>query len=182
MTAYPTHDPRFDKPPRSGMPVWAWVLIVLGAVVVLSLITCVGGLMYVGSNGLETFVQDGHQVPGHVLDDLRDIGALGDDETLRFFYSDAMFDPRAGSYLLTDQRLVLYNESWETPMLEVDFDDITSVDGYWSDNWMTDSMIFVELSDGDSVSFPLSMENDGDHRFVQALVESSPQAQGPANP
>ncbi|MEM9753013.1 MAG: hypothetical protein AAF916_06465 [Planctomycetota bacterium] len=174
--------PEFEKPKKRGVPGWAIALIVLLVVVVLLMGTCFGGLMYIGVYGLPTHVQDGPQVAEHVVDDLRDMGALQTDETLRFFYSDAVFDPRAGCYVLTDQRLVLFNEVWDHALVSVAFEDIAEIETYWSDNWLIDSTIVLVLDDGTSHSFPLSMENGGDRRFVEALREASFGVSGTTSP
>ncbi|MEO1236683.1 MAG: hypothetical protein AAFX76_07845, partial [Planctomycetota bacterium] len=91
----------------------------------------------------------------------------------RYFYSDAMLDVADGLYALTDRRLVLYNADWPTPEAVIAFDEIASIDATWSDDWIWDTQVTVVLDDGEVWMFPLSMENDTDHRFIEELAEAA---------
>ena len=179
------NDPEFYRSPRelprhqnesqrrNGWPAWKILLVSsVGVIAILSAIL-IGGLVYVGTVAPETKVYPGNQVPPRFAQTFDELGLLEPGEKIRFFYSDGLLDIKEGSYLLTDRHLILYSESWSDPKVIIDFDQITSVDAAWSDTWIEDSSITVDLKNGDLWMFPLSMENGTDRRFVEALRESA---------
>lgn len=160
--------------PRSGgFP--RWLLIVLSVFGAIAIAAC-GGVVWLAvaiGTSPDTFVYSGNQIPAAYIDSAQNIGIVDPSEQVLFFYSDAMFDVEQAMYVLTDQHLVLYNKSWSDPKRVIAFNEISAVSASWSSEWITDSMISVELTDGSRWTFPLSMENDTDHRFVETLCQSA---------
>ena len=159
------------EPKKKGMPGWAIALIVIGGLLVLSCVGICGGLMYLGANTPDTFVYESNMVPTEYVDSAKDLGLVNDTEQVLFLYSDAMLNVEDSMYILTDQNLVLRNADWSDPQRVIAFNEITGVSASWSDDWIIDSTVTVQLTDGSSWMFPLSMEGDGDHRFVEKLCE-----------
>ena len=161
------------QPKKKGMPGWVIALIAVGAVVVIGCGGCFGVLVYIGASSPDTYVYSGNQVPSSYIDTAQKLGLIDDDENVLFFYSDAVLDVEDAMYILTDKHLVLHNAEWTDPQKVIPFSEIAAVSAEWSDEWIMDSMITVELTDGSTWLFPLSMENDTDHRFVEKLCESA---------
>ena len=158
---------------QSGIPRWALVLVsVIGAIVLLVLAGVIW-LVVALAQSPDTFVYPGNQVPSAYVDSARDLGLINQSEQVLFFYSDAMLNVEKAMYVLTDQHLVLHNKDWADPQRLIAFNEIIDISASWSDEWITDSMITVELNDGSFWSFPLSTENDTDHRFVETLSQSA---------
>lgn len=159
------------EPKQGGMPGWVIALLAVGGVMLLGCLGVCGGLMYLGASSPDTFVYSSNQVPPQYIDSAKRLGLVDNNESVLYFYSDAMLDVEDAMYILTDQHLVLHNTAWSDTQRIITFNEIASVGASWSSDWLTDSMVAVQLSDGSSWSFPLSMENDTDHRFVEKLCE-----------
>ena len=164
----PQDEPPFGQPPRkSGMPVWAWVLIVIGGLFALLTITCCAGLMWFGSVAPDTSIYPGNLVPQGYLDELRSVGGLDPGESVRYFYSDAVLDVKQGMYALTDDDVVIYVEAASPSLTVVPFSEIADLSLYRDTSFFTDSQVTLELKDGRVVSFPLSSEYDRDQAFFR---------------
>ncbi len=165
--------PSFENaPPRRGMPWWGWLIIVLMAVVVLPCVGCIGWVAYIGTVGPETSVYTGNEVPAKFIDTARDVGALEPDETILYFYSDAMSDIRNGFYFVSDQRVVIYSEYANgDPLTVIEFDQIEGLNLARDTSFLIDSQIYLDLKDGTPVSFPVSSEHDGDEQFFEMIRE-----------
>jgi hypothetical protein len=166
----------FGQPPtqlRRGIPGWVWVLLGAFGFIALIVIVAVGWFVYAIAKSPDTFVYTGNQTPASYLETAEDMGLLKKDEEVLFFYSDGLLDVEDAMYILTDEHLVLYSEEWVDPKRIIAFDEVVTVTASWSDQWIMDSMITVELDDSTFWTFPLSMENDTDHRFVEKLCESA---------
>ena len=156
-----------------GLPGWALALIIVGGLGVLVIVLLIAGLVWLGAVGPETRVYPGNQTPERFIESMEDLGLVGPHEKVRYFYSDALIDVEASLYALTDQHLILRNTSWAVSEAVIQFDQIKSIDAVWSDHWLEDSMVTVELTDGEVWQFPLSMENGTDRRFVEDLSKSA---------
>jgi len=154
---------------RWRMPVWAKVLIVFGVMGVLTFGGVVGTCLYVGALTPDTRVLPGRQVPARFVSQIRKLNLLEPGENIEYFYSDALVNIEEGMYFLTDRKLVVYSRELEAPAIRVPFAEIAHVDASFSDEWMTDSMVTITLTDGQDVSFPLSCEGSGDRKMVDAM-------------
>jgi len=169
-------DPRYPgpdyHPPKRGMPWWGWLIVGFVVVVALPCFGCLGWLAYIGTVGPETSVYTGNNVPSRFIDTVKDVGALEPDETILYFYSDALSDIQNGFYFVSDKRVVIYNESTGgDPLTVVGFDQIETLDLYRDTSFLTDSEVYLELKDGSTISFPLSSETGGDERFFKAIQD-----------
>lgn len=144
------------------------VLGILGAVIV-----CVPviALVLIGAYGPDTFVYTGRQVPERFVSTIRSLNLLQPDEQIRYFYSDALLDIKAGLYFVTDKNLVLYSTEWDPPEIVIPFDQIESVDAEYVDSVWEDSAVYITTRSGVDVAFPVSAEKGLDRKFVEAIKE-----------
>ena len=163
--------------PRRFSGVVKW--LVIGAIVVgLGVLALFATCMYIGVAGPSTKVLPGRQVPRRYVEKIRELDLLESDEQIQYFYSDALMNIEEGFYLLTDRKVVVYSRTFEEPAIIVPFGDIFEVEGDFSDDWLTDSLITLTLKDGTDVTFPASMEGGGDRRMYDALKKNAGAAQG----
>lgn len=163
---------------RRRLPVWGWVLIVLGGLVLLS---CAGGLAfvtYIGAVGPDTKVYTANEVPRKFVVVASGLGLLDPGERVTFFYSDALLDVRDGMYFVTDRKVVVYIADATTPATVVPFGmieeaELDSSSSMWEDGWIT-----LTLADGEVVVFPVSSEAGRDQLMFNA-IEAGRKAAGP---
>lgn len=154
--------------PRS--PAWIWALIALAFLFGLPCAGVVAWLIYIGAAGPDTAIYTGNQVPSRFVATMKDVGALAEDETILYFYSDAMSDIRDGFYFVSDKKVGIYSETaGQTPLITVDFDEIAELYLDRNESFFIDSQITLELKDGRMVSFPVSSEVDRDERFFESI-------------
>lgn len=169
---YPVHNPGPARSQnRRRMPRWVLGLIITGGLCVFLVLLLVAWLLFQIEQSPDTFVYSGNQIPARFVDTAREQGVVSDNENVLFFYSDAFLDVEKAMYILTDQHLVLCNQEWTAPKKVIAFNEIVDVAATWSSQWIVDSMVSVELNDGSVWTFPLSMENGTDRRFVDKLCE-----------
>jgi hypothetical protein len=155
---------------RGGSRTWLWLLVGAGVLFCLPCGGVFAWVFYIGAVGPETSVYTGNQVPARFVSTMKDVGALDDDESILYFYSDAMTDIRNGFYFVSDKRVVVYsNQTGGTPLTAVPFDEITEVDIVRDESFFEDSVITLELECGLPVSFPVSSDAGGDQRFFDAI-------------
>ena len=130
-----------------------------------------GGLVYVASEGPDTFVVPGSQMDRSHARTVRDLGLIEDDEEIRYFYSDALLDIREGMYFITDEKLVLYCDSWEEPAAVAPYNSIVNLDAVWNDSFFVDSTFQITLDDGEVWTFPVSSERGLDRVFYEYIEE-----------
>ncbi len=151
------------------MKLWQILCIGLGALVALG----VTGLITIGSIGPDTYVYLGQQLPKRYLEEVKSLGLVADDEKIRYFYSDALFDIKEGLYFVTDRNLVLYCQDWDQPDTIIPFAAIADIKAEYDDSFLEDSYVYVATHDDLEVSFPLSSERGRDKMFVEYLTEQA---------
>ena len=139
--------------------------ISIGSIVVVGLI----GLVILGSLVPETYVYLGRQIPKEYLSEIRSLDLIEEDEEIKYFYTDALFDIKEGMYFVTDKNLVLYSSSWEVPKAIIPFDQIAAIDVQYDDSFFEDTNVFVTTHSGMELSFPVSSEKGRDRKFVGAI-------------
>ncbi len=155
------------QPKSSGA--WIKVLVIAGGLLVVVIVALFAVLVYIGSEGPSTSVMPGRQVPKEFVSTIQALGLLESDEQILYFYSDAIVDIQDGLYLLTDRKLVIYDNEWEPPDIRIPFSRIERLDITYDESFWTDSMVLVVLTDGSEVWFPLSSDDGGDKKFFQTL-------------
>lgn len=180
----PWYPPPQQPPPpqKRRLPGWAWVLITLGALAVLTGAGTFGLLIYIGSVGPETHVYTGNQVPKRFVDTIQGLGLLDSGERIRFFYSDGVTDIRNGFSFVSNKKVVVYNQEAVTPATVIQFSEIAAVDLVSSTEWYEDGTITLTLKSGDVVIFPVSSERGGDVQLADAIREEMAKLAPPVGP
>ncbi|MEM7049529.1 MAG: hypothetical protein AAF604_07720 [Acidobacteriota bacterium] len=147
--------------------------IIIGVIAIAAILGAlvIGGGLILVSSGPDTYIYAGGQTPARFVKTVRSLGLLSEGESIRYFYSDALFDIKDGFYLVTDRHLILYSDTWAEPETVIPFDTIESVDVVYNESFFVDTWVQVLTEDGLDVSFPLSSERGLDKRFV-ALLEA----------
>lgn len=152
------------------MKTWKIISIIAAAIAILS----VAALMVIGLITPETSVYREKEIPKRYLAEIKKLGLIEDIETIRFFYSDTIFDIKEGMYFTTDRRLTIYTKEWDEPIHQLELADINSIDAQYNDSFIEDSWIVVTTQLGDGAEFPLSSEKKRDRLFIQHLQDHAP--------
>jgi len=174
----PQPPPPWPAPPyphagrRPGLPMWAKILIGVGSGAVVMVILMCSGLMWLGSISPETRALAGSQLTKRNVDTIRGLGLLDDGERIKYFYSDGLLSIEDGMYFFTDDKIVLYGKNREPAVTLVDYGDVADITSNFSDSWMVDGTIWIELADGTPLVMPISAEAGVDQLFYDALVQT----------
>lgn len=163
-------EPQFAPPAerRQRNPVILW-LLGIGGFFVLSCCGCGGFFVWAIARGPDITVYSGRAVPERFVDTMRDVGALEPDETLLFFYSEALLDIKSSFSYVSDRKVVYYSDSLSPALAAVTFDEVDTVELFRDESFFIDSELVLNLEDGTVLSFPVSSDNDGDVRFADAI-------------
>jgi hypothetical protein len=134
-------------------------------------------LIVVSANGPGTEVVPGRQLKAKYVEFALNEGLMDPSEQIQFWYSDAFSDFTDGFYFFTDKKVVVYNNSWDEPALLMPFDSIQNISFRPDPSFLEDSQLFLELTDGTYVNFPVSSDKGGDLRFHKRLRTLWKQAQ-----
>lgn len=156
------------KPERKSRT-WLWILLSIVGILCLSCGGCLTWLIVLAANGPDTSVYAGNQVPAKFVETMRELGALDDDERLLYFYSDGFGDIKTGFYTVSDRRVVVYTEDGVEPLISIPFKDIENAELERDESFFDDSVITLNLTDGQPVMFPVSSEHDGDKKFYSEI-------------
>ncbi|WP_200975261.1 hypothetical protein [Echinicola sp. 20G] len=132
---------------------------------------CLVILMVLGLMSPEIEVIPGRQVDKEYVNFLRTEGLLEGLEEMHYWYSDGFTDFKEGFYFFSDQKVVVYNESWFEPAIIIPYEQILDISFERDSSFFEDSMITLYLDDESSVYFPVSSENDGDIKYYAKLRE-----------
>lgn len=156
------------------------IIIAIALLIVCIAALIVGGLLYIGVVGPETFVVSGRQMTKAHSRIIRELDLLEDSERIQYFYSDALTNIRKGMYFVTDRKLVLYNANWEEPKLVAPFAAVTDTQLERNESFFEDSYITIRLDNGEVWMFPVSSERGNDKAFYEYLISriNEPAEQG----
>jgi hypothetical protein len=146
------------------------IIIIIAVVAVCIAALIVGGVLYIGIVGPETFVVSGRQMTKDHSRIIRELDLLEDSERIQYFYSDVLTDIRKGMYFVTDRKLVLYNANWEEPKLIAPFAVVTDAQLERNESFFEDSYITIRLDNGEVWMFPVSSERGNDKAFYDYLI------------
>ncbi|MDA3874436.1 MAG: hypothetical protein PF795_10820, partial [Kiritimatiellae bacterium] len=144
------------------------ILGMIGVVLLLGVVIFFG----MASMGPEIFVVSGRQLPERYVDQLRDLGVVEDDETIAFFYSDALMDIKDGLYFVSDKKVVAYSKDWNPPAIAVPLDSVVALSFERDESFWEDSTIWIQTEDGTEFSIPVSSEQGGDKKFYEYLLRN----------
>ena len=145
------------------------VLAILGVCV----LSCIGLGVVATAVGPPTEVTAGTKLQPRHARKLEKLGLLEAGETVRLYYSTGFIDVAEGLAMLTDRRLVLYDQEASPPEVKVPFSELASMRVSYSDSWVDNTTVWIALKDGSRHSFELSSESGGDREFVSALEEAT---------
>ena len=157
---------------RPGLPTWAKILIGVGSGAVVMVILMCSGLIWLGSISPETRALAGSQLTKRNIETIRGLGLLDEGERIKYFYSDGMLSIEEGMYFFTDEKIVLYGKNREPAVTLVDYEDVADITPNFSDSWLMDGTIWIELTDGTPLVMPISAEAGVDQLFYDALVQT----------
>ncbi len=168
-----TDRPQFGQvpaPPRRQSRGLLWLLGGCGVVAVLGCGGILTAIAFLGMYAPDTSVYTGNRVPARFLETVKSVDALDDDETILFFYSDALTDIRDGFYFVSNKKVVIYSqEMGEEPLRVIPFGEIDEAELLRNESFFEDSIITLYLKDGQVVSLPVSSEYDRDEQFFQSI-------------
>ena len=142
----------------------------MGAFAVFVCVGLIVLLMVVGLSSPETSVYAGNQVPASYITTAREVGALGPNETPKFFYSDGLMGIKSGFYLVTNTNVAIYAEDGrETPLSVIPLKTVIDAQLDRDESFLEDSWISLETKAGDYYTFPVSSEFDRDELFFEAI-------------
>lgn len=141
--------------------------ISLGAFII---VIC-ASLIIIGSFSPEIEVIPGKQLNKKYLNFIWEQGIVDRAEEVQYWYSDGFLDFKTGFYLFTDKKVVMYNESWEEPLISVPYSDILDIEFLPDASFIEDSRITLTLKDHTIVYFPVSSDNGGDIKYYERLLE-----------
>lgn len=125
-------------------------------------------LIVLGSIAPETSIYLGRQLPKNYMLEIKSLGLVGENEDIKYFYSDAFFDIKEGMYFVTDKNLILYSSDWEDPKTIIKYSDILNMDVDYNDSFFEDSLALITTTEYE-ISFPLSSEHGRDKKFIEFL-------------
>jgi len=128
--------------------------------------------LIIGSICPETWIYLEREIPSKYVEEIKELKLIDDDENIKYFYSDALWDIKDGMYFITDKKIVAYNSSWIEPETLIPFESIDTFEVEFSEEFLTDSYMYVLTKDDLEVSFPISNEKERDKLFYEYLEEN----------
>lgn len=161
-----------ENPDYKATPKWIYytgipVLIIFLVVMGIGLMTMTGVLP-------STEVQPGTKVLLSDKDTLISNTIISKDDHIEYFYSVGVTSIIEGGTVLTDDRVILYftDEDQQIKVYEIYFNDIVSIKLVEMGNTINDSIYRINSNKPDAwLEIPLSTENRGDIKFIEALRE-----------
>jgi signal peptidase I len=117
-------------------------------------------------------VQIGTEVSQNNKDMLISNSIIVKGDHIEYFYSIGPTSILEGGSILTEDRVIFYllNENKEIEVYEIYVNDISSIELLEKGNFMNDSFYKINSNKVDGwVPIPLSTENGGDVKFIEAL-------------
>ncbi len=136
-----------------------------------------GGLSTMGTFMTLGSIPDSKAVTGAQLSEgtkqkLIDAGIVGENETIKYFYSEDLFSFVNYGNLFTDKRVVSYeidDGTNERAIYSAAYNEITNIEIEQSENFLDDSTIQVYENDEFSFMLVVSTEENGDEAFFNEL-------------
>lgn len=126
-------------------------------------------LVVMAALGPDTEVVPGKMLNVKYVNFIRGNKLIEPTEQIEYWYSDALVDFRNGFYVLTDRKVLLYCKDWEKKSITVPFSSISDIQFQKETSFFEVSRITIFLSDGSTVFFPVSNENNGDEKFFKRM-------------
>lgn len=132
----------------------------------------VGLLMGIAVIAFSQLAPDSNVIPGRDLSKfdratLRTISGLGADEKIELYYATGFWSIKEGGVLLTDRRLLTYEEDGFVE--EAELVNIAAIEFTAAQSWIDDSWYSIETDDGEVIYFMIGGQADGNKEFERAL-------------
>ena len=129
-------------------------------------------LAMLGMFGPGTQVVRGEHVPERHVAWLRAMGVVKPDEAIEYFYSTAFFSRRSNGYVVTDKGVAVYAKSdGRLNVQSAAYPEIDDINVTFSDSWIDDTAVFIEVRDTDGFYLLLSTEQKLDRTCIRRLME-----------
>jgi hypothetical protein len=103
---------------------------------------------------------------------LRRAGIVKTNETIDYFYSTAFLSLRSGGYVVTDKGVVAYEKSdGQLNVQRAAYSEIEDIDVTYSESWLEDTEVFIELRDTEGFRLKFSTEEKVDRRCVKRIID-----------
>lgn len=133
-------------------------------------------LAVLGTFSPSTRALRGDELPGGYYEKLVELGHVEPDERVLWFYSAGLWSIEEDGNVLTDRRVVSYEQSAGQVWREsVPYEGIADVGVTWSEGSLEDTIVTVTTADDRVFSLVVSAEGGRDHEFVDE-IESLRQA------
>ena len=120
----------------------------------------------------------GSDIPADQIEVLLTEGIVNEGEVIEYFYSEGLISVREGGSILTDQRIIAYeeNENDELDIFEIRNEDVVSVELVQQGDTLNYSIYTVSTGNDDEwVDLWLPHENGDAERFVAAVKSNMSQ-------
>lgn len=162
------NDPAYRRP---GL--WPWFVFVPAGVVLVALLLF-GTLVELGHIP-DSLVLRGEEIPDATRKTLVDYGLISRGEKLLFFYSAGVFSLLEDGNIVTDRRVISYEESATSlDIFTAPFDSILTAVIYQPGEEVDDTIIEITTTDGSNFWLYASKEDGRDRDFLQAIHSRIP--------
>ena len=162
-----------EDPAYRAAPSWSY--FVGGVAVVVAVPIMIAGLAVVVGLIPATGVVSGDQLLSSNRSWLVAAGITEADEDILLFYSTGLFSIREEGNILTDHRVVSYEEvDGELYVYAAEMSSIAGYELLQESDTFTDAVVEIFTDDGDSFRIFLSGENGGDRRFIEEMKRRLP--------
>jgi hypothetical protein len=161
-------DPEYRKP---GM--WPWFVFVPTAFTLVALLVF-GVLIKIGHIP-DSLVLRGDEVPEATRKTLTEYGLISKEEELLFFYSAGVFSLLEDGNIITNRRVISYEESTSSlDIYSAPFDSILTAVVYRQGGGVEDTIIEITTTDSSNFWLYASKEEGRDKDFLQAIHSRIP--------
>lgn len=133
----------------------------------------IGGLIVfyftLASFGPSLEVVTGAQLPKRYIKIIHKLNLIDENEKIRLFYSDVIFNIKNGMYFTTEDKLILYSKKWNQPKIIVQLNDIIEVQSNLQGDFWDDATFWIRTSSDEEYTFPISGEDNSADRFYNFL-------------
>ncbi len=121
----------------------------------------------------DTAVVSGSELRPSTVELLRSHRVLGEDESIRYFYSEGLLSVLEGGNFFTNSRVVSYADlTGDAYFDSAPFEEVADIEIQYSESWLDDSVVTVYTDKGDSFFLIVSSEEKKDRVFFEALIET----------
>ena len=156
--------------PRQGCFVRGCAAIVIAVVISVVVVMCLVGYGLYSGDLASTQALPQHRLPRKQLTEIEQIISLRPNESVLYFYSDAITVSGDGN-LFTNQRVISYtNDSDVLELSDATYDEISDL-AYSQGSFFDPSIITVFLKNDYAFDLWIGTDSGGDRRFYDRLIQ-----------